>query len=167
MMETVLDSPEQAISQRHSFFDQERETNWAVVMSVDVDADARRIFQALTLPEYLEAWIHMPEHTKHSQIIASPDPNGYTVHHYCAGQRAMSVRGTYMFRHQRKMRLLWRRLCDSFCVESVVDLRLRGNFASSILELRHTALQSPSELIWHEEFWQRSLQKLASLLRSA
>jgi hypothetical protein len=163
MMETVLDSPEPAILQRDRFIDQE--TNWAVAMSIDVDADARRIFQALTLPEYLETWIRLPEHTERSQVIASLDSDGYTLDHCCAGRRTVSIKSCYIFCHQRKMRLSWRKTCHSFRSDSVVDFRLRGNFASSILELRHFALDSASELIWHKKFWQRSLEKLASLLR--
>lgn len=165
MMETVLDSPEPAISQRYRSIEEERDC--AIAMSVNVDADARRIFQALTLPEYLEAWIQMPEHTECSQLVASPDPDGYTLHHYCAGRRALSIKSSYLFCHQRKLRLSWRKICYPFQADSVVDFRLRGNFASSILELRHTALGSADELIWHQNLWQRSLGKLASLLRAA
>jgi hypothetical protein len=48
-----------------------------------------------------------------------------------------------------------------------VDFRVRGNFGSSVVELRHTALNSADEYAWHEALWQRSLDKLALLFRSA
>ena len=64
------------------------------------------------------------------------------------------------------MRLFWRKTSNALCVESVVDFRLRGNFGSSIVELRHTALASAEEYAWHEALWGRSLQKLALLFGS-
>jgi uncharacterized protein YndB with AHSA1/START domain len=166
MMETVLDSPEPAVLQRRRLTDHKVETNWTIAMSVNVDADARRLFQALTLPEYLEAWIRMPGQMECSRVVASPDPGGFLLNQYCAGHRAVSIKGSYLFCHQRKMRLSWRKTTDPLCAESVVDFRLRGNFASSILELKHMALSSAAELIWHQRLWQGSLKKLASLLRS-
>ena len=42
------------------------------------------------------------------------------------------------------------------CADSVVDFRLRGNFGSSIVELRHTALASADEYAWHDALWRRS-----------
>jgi hypothetical protein len=51
--------------------------------------------------------------------------------------------------------------------ESLVDFRIRGNFASSVLELRHTALSSAGEFLWHQQLWSVSLARLATILRSA
>jgi hypothetical protein len=51
--------------------------------------------------------------------------------------------------------------------ESVVDFRVRGNFGSSVVELRHTALASADECAWHEALWRRSLESSRSLFRSA
>lgn len=45
----------------------------SIALSVAVDADARRISQALTEPEYLEAWISLPDHAEDSQIVASKE----------------------------------------------------------------------------------------------
>jgi hypothetical protein len=63
--------------------------------------------------------------------------------------------------------LFWRKTSNAFCAESVVDFRLRGNFGSSVVELRHTGLESAGECAWHEALWRRSLEKLASLFRSS
>ena len=51
--------------------------------------------------------------------------------------------------------------------ESLVDFRIRGNFATSILELRHTALPSAREFFWYQQLWGTSLARLATILRSA
>jgi hypothetical protein len=153
-------------------------SDWAIALSVTVDADARRISQALTEPEYLEAWIvmpdqspdqapdHLPDHAKDSWIVASRNANGYRLDHCRAGRVISSVMGTFLFCHQRKMRLLWRNFGPSELAESLVDFRIRGKFASSVLELRHTALRSSDEFHWHQELWRASFARLASVLRT-
>jgi hypothetical protein len=167
IMESVLDSADLAIPISDDRAVQSRETNWTVAMSIGVDADTHRIFQALTVPEYLEAWINLPGRTEDSFVVASPDANGYRLDHFSAGRTAVRISGSYIYCHRRKMRLLWRKTSQRNCAESLVDFRLRGNFGSSILELRHSALASADEFAWHQALWQSSLTKLASLLKSA
>jgi hypothetical protein len=166
-MEAVVDPLDQLTPADVVPAAQSSETSWAVAISINVDADTRRIFQALTLPEYLEAWIEIPDRTQDSWVVATQDANGFRLSHRLTGRTAVIITSSYLFRRQRKIRLLWRKTRGSTCVESVVDFRLRGNFGSSILELQHTELDSTEEYFWHRSLWQSSLGKLASLLRSA
>jgi hypothetical protein len=145
----------------------EAAAQWTIAMSINVDADALRIFHALTVPEYLEAWIAMPERAADSAVVVSSVSNGYRLDHFEAGSVAVSITGSYLFCHHRKMRLCWRKTHKSERSDSLVDLRLRGNFGSSILELRHTGIASAGECRWHQALWCGSFQKLASLLRYA
>jgi hypothetical protein len=73
------------------------------------------------------------------------------------------------------MRLCWRKASWSNQTElsgthnvanTLVDFRLRGNFGSSVLELRHNEFSTLEEFFWHDRLWRKSLPKLASLLRS-
>jgi hypothetical protein len=145
----------------------------AVFLTIDIDADARRISQALTEPEYLEAWITMPDQASmqgaggESSIMATKKANGYRLDQYRAGRVISSFVGSFLFCHQRKMRLTWRNTARPDLPDSLVDFRIRGNFGGSILELRHTALQSAGDFLWHQQLWSASLPRLASILRSA
>jgi len=167
MMNTVVDPLDQSMPADTLQAEQRCETNWVVAMSIGVDAEAHRIFQALTLPEYLEAWIEMPDRKADSTVVASQEANGYRLSHRLADGTAVNITSSFFFCHRRKMRLLWRRTRESISAKSVVDFRLRGNFGSSILELRHSELDSAEEFYWHQRLWQGSLEKLASLVRSA
>ncbi len=138
----------------------------AIALSISVDADARRISQALTEPEYLEAWISMPDQTEGSSIVASKRANGYGLDHWRAGHVVTSIIGSFLSCHQRKMRLSWRNVCRPNLAESLVDFRIRGSFGSSVLELRQTAFISEDDYLWHQTLWQRSLVTLALILRS-
>jgi uncharacterized protein YndB with AHSA1/START domain len=137
-----------------------------IAMSAGVDADAQRIFQALTVPEFLEAWIALPGAAP-GEVIASPEENGYRLHQCIAGRVALRITGAFLFCHQRKIRLVWRKADGARHNRSVLDFRIRGNFGSSVLELRHMELDSTEEISWHRELWQGSLKRLASLLRTA
>jgi uncharacterized protein YndB with AHSA1/START domain len=141
--------------------------DWAINLSIEVNADARRIFQALTVPEYIEAWIVLPNLTSDSKIQATEDADGYRLDHVTAGRKTVSIKSSYLFRHQRKLRMLWEKTRQTDCDASLVDFRLRGNFGSSVLELRHSEIRSLEEYDWHLGLWHNSLGKLASLLQTA
>jgi hypothetical protein len=105
-MQNVLDFPDLTIPSSDERSQQTLEKNWTIDLVVGVDADTRRIFQALTVPEYLEAWIDMPDRAEGSRVVASMETNGYRLDHYSAGCAAVHITGSYLFCHQRKVRLL-------------------------------------------------------------
>ena len=142
----------------------ERES--AIFISVGVAADANRIFQALTIPEYLEAWIRLPDQVDGSKVVVSQESDGYRLDHTRAGDLVASIRSTFLFCHHRKMQLFWQSLTSPLRTASRVDFRIRGNFGSSILELRHRGLSSFNEFLWHQQLWCVSLARLTSLLKT-
>ena len=144
-------------------------------MTITVNAEARRIFQALTLPEYLETWITFPDQSAESCIAASQLTEGYRLDQRSGNHVTLSITGSFLFCHHRKMRLCWRKIPGlnqtqpahaNTVANTLVDFRLRGNFGSSVLELRHNEFGSLDEFFWHYRLWRNSLPKLASLLRS-
>jgi uncharacterized protein YndB with AHSA1/START domain len=143
------------------------ESGWIIAKAVTLNADAGRISRALTLPEYIEAWICSPDLESGSRVVASSTGNGYRLEFGSPGRVSASVTASYLSRHRRKMRLTWRKKAKATLFESVVDLRLQGNFGSSILKVRHSALASMNEFMWHQQMWVLSLDRLASLMRSA
>jgi hypothetical protein len=171
--ETLQSPLERALRDSYSAVLASPNEDWNVFLTICVDADARRISQALTEPEYLEAWITMPDqlsmpgHGEGSQIVATKTADGYRLDQYRAGRVIASFVGSFLFCHQRKMRLTWRNTACPDLPESLVDFRIRGNFGGSILELRHMSLQSAGEFLWHQQLWSASLVRLASIMRSA
>ncbi len=166
MVKALSASPQQAAEGLNPAVLPAPGSNWPIALSISVDADARRIFRALTEPEYLEAWISMPDQAEGSSIVASKRANGYGLDHWRAGRVVTSIVGSFLFCHQRKMRLSWRNLCRPNLAGSLVDFRIRGNFGSSVLELRQTAFLSADDYLWHRTLWQRSLETLALILRA-
>lgn len=165
-MESHAASPQQVIP-AHRYADHAQKTDWAITIAKTIHADAQRISQALTVPEYVEAWICMPGQEDGSVVVASQVENGIQLDHWRAGRVIASITGCYLFCHLRKLRFSWRKAGRRTSNESVVDFRIRGNFGSSILELSHTGIGSRDEYLWHHQLWHASLEKLTSLLRSA
>jgi len=165
-MATHAASPQLEVED-YLYTERAQQTDWSIFMSKVVHADAQRISQALTVPEYLEAWVCMPEQQPGSVLIASEAENGFRLDHWRAGNVIASISSSYLFCHLRKLRFAWKNASPRSDEGSVVDFRIRGNFGSSILELSHTRLASHEEYLWHRRLWQLSLDKLTCLLRSA
>lgn len=138
-----------------------------IAMQVEVSADKRRIFEALTLPEYIEAWFSLPCGHSNCQTFAAQADKSFQLDHYVSGDLNLRITGSYRTCRRGKMAFTWRktRLLNeqSSMSESLVLIRLRGAFARSTVHLSHTGLFSESEYRWHCDLWDRSLKKLQAL----
>lgn len=152
-----------------------RSSQWKIGISISVSADARRLSHTLTEPEYLETWLCPPSYNGTSHVIAVRTGNDYRLDMYCGESLSAVITGSYLVSHQRKMLLSWIRTPTrtptrtSSLTPSVsfVDIRLRGNFGSSTMELEHTGLNSAAEYFWHMAMWRFSLEKLVGLMKNS
>jgi uncharacterized protein YndB with AHSA1/START domain len=142
-----------------------------IALQVDITADRRRIFDALTLPEYIETWLSLPCAHTGCHTIASQADSSYRLDHYAAGGLDLSISGSYRVCRRGKMFFSWRksRAFDGSesLPESAVQIRLYGDFARSTLCLSHTGYFSKGEYRWHTELWNRSLRNLQQLFPSS
>lgn len=134
-------------------------------MSICLNADVRRIFQLLTVAEYLETWMCFPGGEPDAQVTAFRHQDEYRLEYLCDGRQHTSISGSYRVCRQRKVLFSWSNPGLSSGV-SLVDIRLRGNFGSSILELRHTGLSSAVEYFWQMAMWRASLERLVRLTKN-
>jgi uncharacterized protein YndB with AHSA1/START domain len=142
-----------------------RSSGWNVRISTVLKADARRIFQALTLPEYLEAWITMPDQEPESSIAVLGEAGGFRLVHSSENRVVSSIAAYFLLQKLRVLRFHWRSTRARVSVPGLVEVRIRDQFEGCVLELRHSALASAEEYLWHRKLWQNSLRKLAVLLR--
>jgi len=145
----------------------QRSTQWKIGISISVSADVRRLSQTLTEAEYLETWICLPNHNGSSYATASRTGEDYQLDLYCGESLNSTITGAYLLSQQRKMLLSWCRASAPNPTISFVDIRLRGNFGSSTLELEHTGLASATEYFWQMAMWRASLEKLVDLMRKS
>jgi hypothetical protein len=153
----------------------QRATQWKIGISISVNGDVRRLSQTLTEAEYLETWICLPNYDGSSHAIASRTGNDFRLDLYCGENLNATITGSYLVSHQRKMLLSWTRPWTRTLTGigaanpsvSFVDIRLRGNFGSSTLELEHTGLNSAAEYFWQMAMWRASLEKLVGLMKNS
>lgn len=142
-----------------------RSTNnaWDVAITVSVNADRHRIFHALTVPEYMETWICLPGAQSNHNVAVTRMPGSYRIDHFGAQGLERSFTGSYLFCRRSKMLFTWNRNLAIDAPESLVLIRLCGDFARTSVSLSHCGLISRVEYLWQQSFWEASLAKLRSL----
>ena len=136
-----------------------------VVLTALIRADARRIFNALIFPEYLEMWMSMPDHMDACRFRATRSAEGFHLQHPdCPGGCPFHVSGFYQACRRRKLIFKWQLSQGEELHTSLVCIRLKGQFGETVLELFHGGFSSARERIWHFHFWQASVHCLAKLI---
>jgi hypothetical protein len=127
-------------------------------------ADTRRIFEALTVPEYMELWISLPGDHPDCCTRANRRTDGFVCEHLCGGRSKVTISGAYSVFLRRKLVFSWTISGLSSTAASLADLRLCGDFERSILRLRHFGFTSDEDYSWHTALWTASLTRLSGLL---
>ena len=132
-----------------------------VVVTRSVDANRSRIFQALTIAEYMEAWFVAPDMIAGSATVLT-EPDCFLVSYNSCERGRQSFVGSYKQLRRGKVQFWWRR--DSFgeTNSSLVKVRLQGDFGRTTVLLEHTGLDGPEQL-WYRMLWEASLERLATL----
>ena len=126
-----------------------------------VNADRNRIYQALTIPEYIEAWFSVPCSTAgRSGAIGAEDffsiNYGCTLHTYCR------ILCSYKVRRRSKLVFTWQHSAPAEATSSLVKIRLLGDFGRTTVHVTHVGLTLSDEQ-WHEDLWTSSLLRLNKL----
>lgn len=146
--------------------DPEQAGSAALCLEVSIRADARRLIHALTVPEYLEAWLSLPGQHPECSTTAARDDQDFAVEHFCDGRLSVLISGTYLVCRRRNVIFSWR-VEGELCVPPTeVDIRLRGDFERTTLILRHTGFASRHDLAWHRALWNASIGRLNALYGS-
>lgn len=131
-------------------------------MVFSIRADTRRLFHALTVPEYLETWLSLPGHPGCS-TTATRINDDYLLEHSCGDRPSVAITGTYLLCRRRNVLFSWSVDGDIFIPETRVEIRLQGNFEKTILSLRHSGFASTSDCAWHKDLWAFSMSRLTRL----
>ena len=125
------------------------------------NAHRHRVFQALTVPEYIEAWFSAPDALIGSTTVTGCDGSFSIRYSNPAGQH-ISISCSYQVVRRSKLLFTWRSDTSPERVPSLVKIRLVGDFERTTVQVTHVGMQQ-SEQQWHAELWEASLEKLCSL----
>jgi uncharacterized protein YndB with AHSA1/START domain len=141
-------------------------TPWTIEVRSAIEADVYRLYQMLTTPEYLEAWISLPgDGARSSHVVGWKETNGFRLDHYRHGTRDMIIQGEYYTCRRHKLVFTWKVTGEFRPPESVVFIRLCGNFSTTIMELYHSGCSHPAYHSWQRQMWESSICRLAGLCR--
>ncbi|MBS1806325.1 MAG: SRPBCC domain-containing protein [Acidobacteria bacterium] len=127
-----------------------------------VNADRSRLFQALTLPEYIDAWFVAPGSVPGSTAVAM-GPDCFVVSYRLPDGGEQRFIGSYKVLRRGKVQFAWRR-DSSFhdAGSSLVRIRLQGDFGRTTVQVTHVGLDE-REHAHYQMLWEASLERLASL----
>ena len=141
---------------------------WKVEFKLSLNADRLRISQALTVPEYMEAWLHLPGKEGETRVTVSSVANSYLLAYQDGFHSARTyISATYKVVRRSKMLFTWKKHAGINSPTSLVMVKLIGDFARTTLCLSHTGLTSYEEKVWHEGLWGKSLDRLRCLFQPA
>lgn len=135
----------------------------AISVTVSLNADRRRVFHVLTISEYIETWLQVPDRHSQTPIQVTSDHTGFYVRYFDKAGSPATLVGAYQTYRTAKTSFLWRKTSDPDSVPTVVKIRLDGDFGRTTLNLSHLGIASAQAFEWHATLWERSLEKLSSL----
>jgi uncharacterized protein YndB with AHSA1/START domain len=162
-MTTLFAQPKEVLLSAEQRKLQQVKPESSLSFTVSLNADRRRIFQVLTISEYMETWLLVPGHRKEAPIHVVSDPKGFHVQFLDEKGTPTALVGAYQTYRTSKTNILWRKAGVRKTDVSFVKIRLNGDFERTTLSLTHSGFKSAEELHWHWQLWKRSLEKLSSL----
>ncbi len=137
--------------------------NGEISASARIGAEIPRVLHALAVPEYMEAWLQVPDAER---IECRSDPRSFDrfrIDLFAAGRRRGCIYGSCLLTKPNRITYLW----DSTINEgarSLVEIRLWGCLSRCSLKLQHSGLITRDEREWYSRMWRDSLHKLCSLM---
>jgi uncharacterized protein YndB with AHSA1/START domain len=135
-----------------------------VLASVQIEAELRRVLYALATPEYMEAWLQLPEADRVECHSERRSFDRFRIDLFSCGKRQQSIYASCLLSKPNRVTYLWERTGAGNRVRSVVEIHLLGGPARCNLKLKHSGLFSRDEREWHSKMWNRSLDKLSRLI---
>ncbi len=132
-------------------------------LSAEIAAARPSLFYALTLPEYLEAWLHMPD-TTGLRVTLSNDPAELRLDRYCTLRHIGTIFVRFNVRSKDSIRLSWRNCTGLNTSWTSVRVILRGKRRHCMLHLTHSGFRTEQERRWHHTMWANSLTDLSRLM---
>lgn len=135
-----------------------------IAVRISLHAEPLRVFHALTVPEYRETWVSLPDGKEGYSVAASESEASYRIELSRGGVPEVRISGIYYLRQPDAMVFSWRACSTTITRETTVHIHLKKNAGRCMLDLRHRGFTSVPDRLWHRRFWILSLERLAWLL---
>ena len=134
-----------------------------VALSFQFKADSSRVFYALSIPEYIEAWLQAPD-TEGRFVFNQIEEETFCIDLYRGETLQATVDGSCWVVGSNQVRYIWRTTSLLDTTETLVDMKLLSGSGGCVLALRHSGFNDPAESARCRRMWQQSLQRLCRLV---
>jgi hypothetical protein len=137
----------------------------AIVMSSQIVVDSRRILQALSVPEYVEAWLQAPS-PEEMLTFDFVTQQRFQISLYRAEAFRGSIHGAIRIINRNQVCYMWKTISANGISHTTVDINVLTRMDGEIVTLKHAGFRNPIERAWHRTMWERSFGKLCGLVRA-
>jgi uncharacterized protein YndB with AHSA1/START domain len=135
-----------------------------VVLSYRIAADPARVLYALSMPEYIEAWLTAPD-PEISRFDFHPEArNAFRLDLYRGEELQSTVISSCSIVSANQVRYHWKTISPAGLAETLVEMHLRPNPGGCILGLKHSGFKDAAESAWFDRMWRQSLDRLCGLI---
>jgi uncharacterized protein YndB with AHSA1/START domain len=139
-----------------------------IQVTTQINAELRRILYALATPEYLEAWLQLPEADRVECHAERRSFDRFQVESHSRNGKRDRLYGRCRLAKPNRVTYLLERAGGIERQSSVAEIRLLVADASQCtLELKHSFPANSEDFAWYSEMWQRSLPKLRALVEGS
>jgi len=136
-----------------------------IVLSIKIAADWRRVFHAITLPEYIEAWLQVPDTDRIECHAEMRSLARFRIDCFSANMPRRSIYGSCSLSRFDTIIYQWKGSHVDHAIQSTVEIRFNGGPRQCILNLKHSGLVNEDERAWHSVLWKRSFKTLRRVIR--
>jgi len=135
-----------------------------VALSFQFKADSSRVFFALSIPEYIEAWLQAPDTDDLRFVFNQVAEDTFRIDLYRGHTLQASVDGSCWVVAANQVRYIWKTASPIAVTETVVDIKLLRAPGGCVLALKHSGFRDPIESARCRSMWQQSLERLCRLM---
>ena len=135
-----------------------------VVLSYRIMAASSRVMYALSIPEYIEAWLQAPNPDPLQLVFNLEAEQAFRIDLYRAEELQTIIHSTCRVVSSNQVSYAWKTTSFLGAHETLVDIQLRYSSSGCILALKHTGFKDPRESAWCCKMWQQSLERLCRIM---
>jgi uncharacterized protein YndB with AHSA1/START domain len=136
-----------------------------IALAFRIEAASSRVMYALSMPEYIEAWLQAPA-TEGLKFFFNPiTQDAFRIDLYRAETPQTSIYGSCRVVNINQVRYTWRTVSSAGTSETLVDMWLRDGSGGCILGLKHSGFSDAVDSAWCSRMWNQSLGRLSRLMK--
>jgi uncharacterized protein YndB with AHSA1/START domain len=133
-----------------------------VALSFKFNADSSRVFYALSIPEYIEAWLHAPDELRF--VFNQVGDETFRIDLYRGPSPQASIDGSCWVVGTNQVRYIWKTTSPMGTAETLVDMKLLSGSGGCVLALKHSGFRDQAESARCFRMWHQSLERLGRIM---